>query len=79
MTEQDKIATAVDPTVLCRTLEFRGVTYTIPPMVAASITKHIVSGTPTGSFTAALLANDLAETIKRADEYSMAALPALVM
>ncbi len=64
---------------LPETIVFRGETYTLPPMVAASITNYIVDGTPTGSFTAAVLSGDLADAIKRADEYSMVALPGLVM
>lgn len=46
----------------------------IPPSIKRGMVDHIKQGAPTGGYLTAVLENDLARAIAKADEYSLAAL-----
>ena len=50
----------------------------IPPLVKETIDEYVRIGQPVGSFTEAVLSNDLCAAIARADQMSMPAIPAIV-
>ena len=50
----------------------------IPELTLDSIKRYIESGIPTGSFLEAVLCNDLAAAVARADQWNLSALPAIV-
>lgn len=52
--------------------------YTIRENMMESLTRYITCGCPVGDFLTAVLANDLAEAVGRADDENMANLPAYV-
>ncbi len=55
---------------------FRGLT--LPPHLEASLRRYVEDGVPTGHFLQACIENNLIEAVGRADEESLAALPAIV-
>jgi hypothetical protein len=63
-------------TLTSKGYKFRGVT--IPDHLCEGLDLHVLHGTATGSFLWAVLTNDLREALARADDTSLAALPAIV-
>ena len=54
-------------------------TYDMPELIRQAIDNYVKHHRPTGSFTRAVLENDLREAIARADVFSMAAIKDIVM